>query len=139
MFLRGGLEYDGGRAVSALALVVLAPFAAGAVGRLVAPAQAAPLLTWLTGVHAATPLVAFGLGVVGLFLLARAYGEWGIKPPLALLAPGALVALVGLVGVLVTRAEPVGATTGWAVGLVGAAALGAAVWRLASVREEPPA
>jgi hypothetical protein len=124
VFLRAKLEFDAGRALSALALVVLAPFAAGAIARLIAPGPSAPLLAWLAGVHAANPLTAFILGVIGMFLLARAFAEWEVR------------AALGLAGVLVTRAAPPPPTLAWAIGLVAAGALAAAVWKFASIREE---
>jgi hypothetical protein len=136
VFLRAKLEFDAGRALSALALVVLAPFAAGAIARLIAPGPSAPLLAWLAGVHAANPLTAFILGVIGMFLLARAFAEWEVRPPLALSVSGAVVAALGLAGVLVTRAAPPPPTLAWAIGLVAAGALAAAVWKFASIREE---
>ena len=103
MFLRSGLEYNAGRALGMLAMVVLAPYVLVLVQETAGSAFLGPALEPLQNLAPAAAVVASLSGMISLALLGKAYGDWELRPPLALIGACCVAALVGLVGTRFAR------------------------------------
>lgn len=134
MFLRGGLEYNAGRALAVISLASLAPFIF-----VLAPRAGALLPGWtgkLPDLALTAALIGSLTGWGSMFLLARAYAEWGMKPPVATIGLGAAIGLTGLVGTHFARPEAIPRPWPWVLGAIAVAITGLLFRRLARIKPE---